>query len=52
VGEEAGVVYAPYEFLLVGELYVGEFGGVLVVEGEIGYVPRGTGDEGTVFGGV
>jgi hypothetical protein len=25
---------------------------VLVVEGEIGYVPRGTGDEGTVFGGV
>jgi hypothetical protein len=51
VGEEAVVVYAPYEFLLVGELYVGECG-VLFVEGEVGSVLRGAGEEGTVFGGV
>jgi hypothetical protein len=39
VGEEAGVVYAPHEFLLVGELDVGECC-VFFVEGEVGAVLR------------
>jgi hypothetical protein len=34
VGEEAGVVYAPHEFLLMGELSVGECG-VFFVECEV-----------------
>jgi hypothetical protein len=51
VGEEAGVVYAPHEFLLVGELDVGDCC-VFVVECEVGAVLRGAGDEGAVFGGL
>jgi hypothetical protein len=49
VCEEAGVVDSPHEFLLVGELDVGE-GCVLFVESEVGAVPSGAGEEGTVFG--
>jgi hypothetical protein len=49
VGEEAGVVYAPHEFLLVSESDVGE-GCVFFVECEVGSVLRGAGEEGTVFG--
>jgi hypothetical protein len=51
VGEEAGVVNAPREFLLVGELDVGECC-VVFVECEVGAVLRGAGEEGTVFGGL
>jgi hypothetical protein len=51
VGEEAGVVYAPHEFLLVGELSVGECG-VPFVECEVGAVLMGAGEEGTVLGGL
>jgi hypothetical protein len=51
VGEEAGVVYAPREFLLVRELDVGECC-VFFVECEVGSVLRGAGEESTVFGGV
>jgi hypothetical protein len=51
VGEEAGVVYAPHEFLLVGELSVAECC-VFFVECEVGAVLRGAGEECTVFGGV
>jgi hypothetical protein len=49
VGEEAGVVYAPHEFLLVSELDVGECC-VFFIECEVGSVLRGVGEEGTVFG--
>jgi hypothetical protein len=49
VCEEAGVVYSPHEFLLEGELDVGECG-VLFVECEVGAILRGAGEEGTVFG--
>jgi hypothetical protein len=49
VGEESGVVDSPHEFLLVGELDVGECC-VLFVESEVGAVLRGAGEEGTVFG--
>jgi hypothetical protein len=49
VGEEAGVVYAPHEFLLVGELDVGECC-LVFVDCEVGAVLRGAGEEGTVFG--
>jgi hypothetical protein len=49
VCEKAGVVDSPHEFLLVGELDVGECG-VFFVEGEVGSVLRGAGEEGTVFG--
>jgi hypothetical protein len=51
VGEEAGIVYAPHEFLLVGELDVGECW-VFFVECEVSAVHRGAGEEGTMFGGV
>ena len=51
VGEEAGVVYAPHEFLLVGEFDVGECC-VFFVECEVGSVLRGTDEEGTAFSGV
>jgi hypothetical protein len=51
LGEEAGVVYAPYEFLLVSELDVVERR-VFFVECEVGSVLRGAGEEGTVFGGL
>ena len=40
---------APYEFLLVGELGVGECC-EFFVEGEVGTVCRGAGEEGTVLG--
>jgi hypothetical protein len=46
VCEEAGVVDAPNEFLLVGELCVGECC-EFFVEGEVG---GGAGEEGSVFG--
>jgi hypothetical protein len=46
VCEEAGVVDSPHEFLLVGELDVGECC-VVFVESE---VLRGAGEEGSVFG--
>jgi hypothetical protein len=49
VCKEAGVVDPPHEFLLVGELDVGECS-VFLVESEVGAVLRGAGDEGTVFG--
>jgi hypothetical protein len=48
VGEEAGVVYAPHEFLFVSELDVGE----CCVESEVGSVLRGAGEEGTVLDGL
>jgi hypothetical protein len=51
VGEEAGAVYAPQEFLHVSELDVGECC-VFSVECEIGCVLHGAGEEGTVFGGL
>ena len=51
VCEEAGVVDSPHEFLLMGELSVGECF-VFFVECEVGSVLRGAGEEGTVFGGV
>jgi hypothetical protein len=51
VGKEAGVVHAPYEFLLVSELDVGECC-VFFVECEVGAIRRGAGEEGTVFNGV
>jgi hypothetical protein len=51
VGEEAGVVYAPHEFLLVSEMHVDECR-VFFVECEVGAVLRGAGEEGTVFGGL
>jgi hypothetical protein len=49
VCEKAGVVHSPHEFLLVGELDVGECC-VVFVEREVGAVLRGAGEEGTVFG--
>jgi hypothetical protein len=49
VCEEAGVVDSPHEFLLEGELDVGECS-VFFVEGEVGAVFRYAGEEGTVFG--
>jgi hypothetical protein len=52
VGEEAGVVHAPREFLHVSELDVGECGVNFFVEREVGSVIRGAGEEGTVFGGL
>jgi hypothetical protein len=45
VCDEAGVVDAPHEFLLVGELNVGECS-VFFVESEVGAVLRGGGEEG------
>jgi hypothetical protein len=51
VGEEEGVVYAPHEFLLVGELDVGECF-VFFVKCEVGSILRGAGEEGLVFGGL
>jgi hypothetical protein len=51
VGEEAGVVYAPHEFLLVGKLDVDECC-VFFVECEFGAVLRGAGEDGTVFRGL
>jgi hypothetical protein len=51
VEEEAGVVHAPYEFLLASKLDVGKCC-VVFVEGEVGAVLRGVGEEGTVFSGV
>jgi hypothetical protein len=51
VGEEAGVVNTPHEFLFVGELDVGERC-VLFVECEVGSVLRGASQEGTMFGGL
>jgi hypothetical protein len=51
VGEEAGVVYAPHEFLLVSEFDVGECF-VFFVECEVGSVLHSAGEEGTVFGGL
>jgi hypothetical protein len=51
VGEEAGVVYAPHEVLLVSELDVGECC-VFFVECEVGSVLRGAGEENTVLGGL
>jgi hypothetical protein len=42
VGEEAGVMYAPHEFLLVSKLDVGECC-VFLVECEVGAVLRGAG---------
>jgi hypothetical protein len=51
VGEEAGVVYAPHELLLVGELDVGERC-VFFVECEVGAVLRGAGEEATGIGCV
>jgi hypothetical protein len=50
VGEEAGVVHAPHEFLLVSELDVGE-SCVFFVECEVGPI-CGAGEEGAVFGGL
>jgi hypothetical protein len=49
VGEEAGFVHPPYEFLLVSQLDVGECC-VFFVESEVGSVLRGAGEKGTVFG--
>jgi hypothetical protein len=49
VCEEAGVAESPHEFLLVGELDVGECS-VFFVESEVGDVLRGVGGEGTEFG--
>jgi hypothetical protein len=49
VCEKAGFVDSPHEFLLVGELDVGECC-VLFVEREVGAVLRGAGEEGAVFG--
>jgi hypothetical protein len=49
VGEEADILESPHEFLLVGEMDVGECC-VLFVESEVGAVFRGAGEEGTVFG--
>jgi hypothetical protein len=49
VCEEAGVVDSLHEFLLVGELDVGECS-VIFVECEVGAVLRGAGEEGTAFG--
>jgi hypothetical protein len=49
VCEEAGVEDSPHEFLLVGELDVGECC-VFLVEGEVGAVLCGAGEEGTMFG--
>jgi hypothetical protein len=46
VDEKGGVVYAPREFVLVGELDVGECA-VFFVECEVG-----AGEEGTVLSGV
>jgi hypothetical protein len=51
VGEVADVVYAPHEFLLVGEYGVGECG-VAFVECEVGAVLLGAGEEGSVLGGI
>jgi hypothetical protein len=51
VGEEAGVVYAPHEFLLVGEFDVGECC-MFFMEYEVCAVLLGAGEEGTVFGCV
>jgi hypothetical protein len=51
MGEEAGVVYAPHEFLLASELDDGE-GCVFFVEREVGAVLRRAGEKGTVFGCV
>jgi hypothetical protein len=51
VGEEAGVVYAPHEFLLVSKLDACECC-VVFVEFEVGSVLRGAGEKGTVFSGV
>jgi hypothetical protein len=52
VGEEAGVLDAPHEFiLLVSEFDVGECC-VFFVESEVGSVLRGAVEEGTVFGGL
>jgi hypothetical protein len=48
VGEEAGVVHAPYEFGHVSKLDLGECG-VFFVECEVGAALRGAGEEGTVF---
>ena len=49
VGEEADIVDSPHEFLLVGELDVGECC-VLLVESKVGAVLRGAGEEGAMFG--
>jgi hypothetical protein len=49
VCEKAGVVDTPHEFLLVGELDVGE-SCVFFVEREVGAVLRGAGEEGAIFG--
>jgi hypothetical protein len=49
VCEEAGDVDSPQEFLLVGEVDVGECG-VFFVESEVGAVLRIAGEEGPVFG--
>jgi hypothetical protein len=49
VCEEAGAVDSPHEFLLVSELDVGECC-VCFVEGEVGAVLRGAGEEGPVLG--
>ena len=49
MSEKAGVVDSPHEFLLVGELDVGECY-VFLMESEVGAVLRGAGEEGTVFG--
>jgi hypothetical protein len=50
VGEEAGVVHAPHELLLVDELGVSECG-VFFVECEVAAVLLGAGEEGSVLGG-
>jgi hypothetical protein len=44
-------VHAPHDFLLVCELDIGE-GCVFFVEGEVGPVLRGAGEEDTVFCGL
>jgi hypothetical protein len=51
VGEEAGAMDAPHEFLLMNELDASE-GCVFFVEREVGAVLRCAAEEGTVFGGV
>jgi hypothetical protein len=51
VDEEVGVVYAPHEFLLVGELDVGECC-VFFVECEVSSVLLGAGEQGSVLGGL
>ena len=50
VCQEAGVVDPPHEFLLGGELDVGEC--CVLMESEIGAVLRGAGEEGAVFCGL